>query len=54
MLKQHKTNASTPAVHKANKAQIKDELIRRLSHIQKLAKQKNYTEIQKLLQESYV
>ena len=34
--------------------EMKRELIRRLDHIQHLAKQKNYTEIERLLQERYV
>jgi len=33
---------------------IKDEIIKRLDHIQQLAKQKNYAEIEKLLEENYV
>jgi len=33
---------------------IKSEIIKRLGHIQKLAKQKNYAEIEKLLAEGYV
>lgn len=32
----------------------KKELIKRLTHIERLAKQKNYAEIEKLLQENYV
>lgn len=33
---------------------FKNELIKRLDHIQQLAKQKNYAEIEKLLEEGYV
>ena len=33
---------------------IKKEIIKRPDHIQQLAKQKNYTEIEKLLEEGYV
>jgi hypothetical protein len=40
--------------YEANRARRKKELIKRLTHIERLAKQKNYTEIQKLLQENYV
>lgn len=36
------------------KAKNKKELIKRLDYIQKLAKQKNYAEIKRLLEESYV
>jgi hypothetical protein len=32
----------------------KVELLRRLTHIQRLAKQENYTEIERLLHERYV
>jgi hypothetical protein len=35
-------------------ARAKKELIKRLTHIERLAKQKNYAEIEKLLQENYV
>ena len=35
-------------------ARGKKELIKRLTHIERLAKQKNYAEIEKLLQENYV
>ena len=35
-------------------ARDKKELIKRLTHIERLAKQKNYAEIEKLLQENYV
>jgi hypothetical protein len=38
----------------ANKAEGKKEVIKRLTHIERLAKQKNYIEIEKLLQENYV
>ena len=38
----------------ANKARNKRELIKRLTYIERLAKQKNYAEIEKLLQENYV
>jgi hypothetical protein len=31
-----------------------NEIIRRLEHIQQLAKQKSYAEIEKLLEEGYV
>jgi len=33
---------------------FKNEIIERLDHIQHLAKQKNYAEIEKLLKEDYV
>jgi len=33
---------------------IKNEIIRRLDHIQQLAKQKDYAEIERLLEEGYV
>lgn len=38
----------------ANKARNKRELIKRLTYIERLAKQQNYAEIEKLLQENYV
>ena len=38
----------------ASSAKGKKELIKRLTHIEHLAKQKNYAEIEKLLQENYV
>jgi len=34
--------------------EAKREIIRRLDHIQQLAKQKNYAEIEKLLEKGYV
>ena len=37
-----------------NKARNKRELIKRLTYIERLAKQQNYAEIEKLLQENYV
>jgi hypothetical protein len=40
--------------NEANRARGKKELIKRLTHIERLAKEKNYAEIEKLLQESYV
>lgn len=40
--------------NEANRAKDKKELIRRLTHIERLAKQKNYAQIEKLLQENYV
>jgi len=40
--------------NEANRARYKRELIKRLTHIERLAKQKNYAEIEKLLQEDYV
>jgi hypothetical protein len=33
---------------------VRNEIIRRLDNIQQLAKQKNYAEIEKLLEEGYV
>ncbi|MGD8506367.1 MAG: hypothetical protein PVF15_06850 [Candidatus Bathyarchaeota archaeon] len=33
---------------------FKNELIRRLEHIQRLAKQKNYSEIEELLEKNYI
>lgn len=41
-------------LHEANRTNSKRELIRRLTHIQHLAKQKNYAEIERLLQQGYV
>ena len=41
-------------LNEANQARGKKELIKRLTHIERLAKQKNYAEIEKLLQENYV
>jgi hypothetical protein len=40
--------------NEANRAKDKKELIKRLIHIERLARQKNYAEIEKLLQEKYV
>ena len=40
--------------NEANRAKGKKELIKRLTHIERLARQKNYAEIEKLLQEKYV
>jgi hypothetical protein len=40
--------------NEANRARCKKELIKRLTHIEHLAKQKNYAEIEKLLREDYV
>lgn len=36
------------------RAEVKRMLINRLDHIRRLAKQKNYAEIDRLLRESYV
>lgn len=37
-----------------SRARTKKKIIRRLTRIERLAKQKNYDEIQKLLRENYV
>jgi len=52
--KQGEVDAVRLPFHEATKAKAKKELIKRLDHIQELAKQKNYSEIEKLLQECYV
>lgn len=54
MRKQGEVDAIRLTLHEANRAKNKKELIKRLDHIQNLAKQKNYVEIEKLLQASYV
>lgn len=51
---QGKANAMTLALQESNKSRAKEELVKRLTHIQHLAKQKNYARIKKLLQEGYV
>jgi hypothetical protein len=38
----------------SNRTRTKKELIKRLTHIEHLARQKNYAEIEKLLRENYV
>ena len=40
--------------NEATNAKSKKELIKRLTYIEHLAEQKNYAEIEKLLQENYV
>ncbi|MCK4478325.1 hypothetical protein KAU88_07355 [Candidatus Bathyarchaeota archaeon] len=52
--KQDKVNAVKLAIHEASRVKNKNELIKRLGRIQRLAKQNNYAEIDRLLQESYV
>jgi len=52
--KQGEVDAVRLTLHEASRAKNKNELVKRLSHIQHLATQKNYVEIEKLLQESYV
>jgi len=47
-------SANSTASWDDNLPDIKNEIIRRLDHIQQLAKQKNYAEIEKLLREGYV
>jgi len=54
MRKQGEVDAVRLTLHETNKAKNKRELIKRLNHIQHLIKQKNYAEIERLLQESYV
>lgn len=54
MRKQGEVDAIKLTLHKAKRAKSKKELIKRLDYIQHLAKQKNYVEIEKLLQASYV
>ena len=41
-------------LNETNNAKNKRELIKRLTHVERLAKQKNYAEIERLLQENYV
>jgi len=52
--KQGEVDAVRLSLHEANKAKTKKDIIRRLDHIQRLAKQKNYAEIERLLQECYI
>lgn len=52
--KQGEVNAVGLTSHEIGKEKRKKELIKRLNHIQKLAKEKNYAEIKRLVQESYV
>ena len=40
--------------NEANRGKGKKELIKRLTRIERLAKQKNYAEIERLLHENYV
>ena len=40
--------------NEAARAKDKKDLLKRLTHIERLAQQKNYAEIEKLLQENYV
>jgi hypothetical protein len=52
--KQGEADPERITLHEPNKAKSKKELMKRLDYIQHLARQKNYTEIRRLLQESYV
>jgi hypothetical protein len=52
-LSQNPRNARA-ALHPTDKLRTKNEVIRRLTHIQRLAQQENYAEIQRLLHEHYV
>ena len=52
--KQGEVDPERLTLHEPNKAESKKELIKRLNYIQHLARQKNYAEIRRLLQESYV
>jgi hypothetical protein len=42
------------APDEGDRTRTKKELIKRLTHIEDLARQKNYAEIEKLLRENYV
>ncbi len=52
--KEGKVYVDKPLLERSDKARNRREVIRRLSHIQQLARQENYGEIARLLQESYV
>ena len=52
--KQREVNASRVVMDEATKTKTKKELLKRLDHIQELARHKEFEEIDRLLQTGYV